>query len=381
MRIDLESLDEFDAHLGSTGSLAAVMVQSVDLTHRSAVLREATVAGAIFLGCTLRPADASHLARSGALVFPRLPDLPFDPYRASLYTPGELYRGLERGYSATADAVIFDWALRELRPGELGADLAVALHDHAITEALEHMVADNGAVDRVVGIMGGHAQPRGSDTYRASAHLARRLADAGLVVLSGGGPGAMEAANLGAAFTGTADELDAAITELAAAAAWSTDITAWARSAQAVAANHPCERLSLGIPTWFYGHEPPNLFATKIAKYFTNALREDILLRLCRAGLVYLPGAAGTVQEVFQAVTPNFYADDSDGVVPLVLVGTEFWTETLPAWPLLHSLAAERSMAGRIHLVDSVDDVLEVCRPAGLKLSAPGRGATPSAPG
>ena len=94
MRTDVESLDEFDAHLGSTGSLAGVVVQSVDLTRRSAVLREADVGGAIFLGCRLRPGDASQLARAGALVFPRLPDLPFDPYRPALYTAEALYRGL-----------------------------------------------------------------------------------------------------------------------------------------------------------------------------------------------------------------------------------------------------------------------------------------------
>ena len=41
------------------------------------------------------------------------------------------------------------------------------------------------------------------------------------------------------------------------------------------------------------GHEPTNLFATRIAKYFANALREDTLLHRCRGGIVYLPGHAG----------------------------------------------------------------------------------------
>jgi predicted Rossmann-fold nucleotide-binding protein len=353
VRIDVESLDEFDAHVAGTGSLAGVVVQSVDLTRRSTVLRDADVAGAIFLGCRLKPSDASQLARAGALVFPRLPDLPFDPYRPALYTPDELYRGLKAGYPATTDAHIFAWAREQLRPGGLDADLAVALHDHAITEALQQAV-DEG--ERVVGVMGGHAQRRGTGPYRASAHLGHALADAGVLVLSGGGPGSMEAANLGASFTGSAAELDAAIDTLAAAASWSHDVTAWARSAQQVRRDHPCTRTSLGIPAWFYGHEPPNLFAAGIAKYFTNALREDALLRLCRAGLVYLPGAAGTVQEVFQAVTPNFYAADGAATVPLVLVGAEFWTESVPVWPLLHALAAGRSMSSSIHLVDGVED-------------------------
>ena len=45
-------------------------------------------------------------------------------------------------------------------------------------------------------------------------------------------------------------------------------------------------------PTWFYGHEPPNVFADHVAKYFRNAIREDVLLQVCDAGIVFLPGAA-----------------------------------------------------------------------------------------
>ena len=86
---------------------------------------------------------------------------------------------------------------------------------------------------------------------------------------------------------------------------------------------------SLGIPTWHYGHEPPNVFATAIAKYFRNATREAILLEVCDAGIVFLPGAGGTVQEVFQDACENYYADESS-VAPMVLVGRTYWTETCP---------------------------------------------------
>ena len=95
---------------------------------------------------------------------------------------------------------------------------------------------------------------------------------------------------------------------------------------------------TLGIPTWHYGHEPSNAFATAIAKYFRNATREAILLEVCDAGIVFLPGAAGTVQEVFQDACENYYADVSS-VAPMVLVGREHWTERYPAWPLLAALA------------------------------------------
>jgi len=60
------------------------------------------------------------------------------------------------------------------------------------------------------------------------------------------------------------------------------------------------------------------------------------------------------VQEIFQAVTENFYAADPEMVAPMVLVGTEYWTSTYPAWELLQRLAAGRSLGDVIHCVDDV---------------------------
>jgi predicted Rossmann-fold nucleotide-binding protein len=108
------------------------------------------------------------------------------------------------------------------------------------------------------------------------------------------------------------------------------------------------------VPTWFYGHEPSNVFAAAIAKYFQNSVREATLLRRCDAGIVFLPGAAGTVQEIFQDACENYYAD-GPLVAPMVLVGVEHWTERLPAWPLLLALARDRAMADRVALVDTVE--------------------------
>jgi predicted Rossmann-fold nucleotide-binding protein len=113
------------------------------------------------------------------------------------------------------------------------------------------------------------------------------------------------------------------------------------------------------VPTWYYGHEPPNALASAIAKYFKNAIREDVLLQVCRAGVVFLPGRAGTVQEVFQDACENYYAA-GDHVAPMVLVGREYWTDELPAWPLLRRLAEERAMADHVHLVDDLDEVAGV---------------------
>ena len=47
---------------------------------------------------------------------------------------------------------------------------------------------------------------------------------------------------------------------------------------------HGCD--SLGVPTWFYGFEPTNLFASRVAKYFANSIREAGMLQIARAGVV-----------------------------------------------------------------------------------------------
>src|SRR5215218_4174581 len=89
--IEIESLADFDAHIAKTRRLNGWFVQSVDLTERSVALRGVDARGGVFLGCAFTPAVEDHLRRSGALLFPRLPEVPFDPYRAKLYDAAELY--------------------------------------------------------------------------------------------------------------------------------------------------------------------------------------------------------------------------------------------------------------------------------------------------
>jgi predicted Rossmann-fold nucleotide-binding protein len=175
-------------------------------------------------------------------------------------------------------------------------------------------------------------------------------------VATGGGPGAMEAANLGA-YAAPFDEtmLADALDTLAKVPSFRPSITDWALAAFDVRDRWPGGGASVGVPTWFYGHEPPNAFAAHIAKYYANATREDGLLARCNAGVVFLPGAAGTVQEIFDNTTPNYY-ESNGSPRPMVLVDHTHWTRTLPAWPLLQALAEGRSMAPRIALVDSIDD-------------------------
>ena len=191
-----------------------------------------------------------------------------------------------------------------------------------------------------------------------AARLGHGLAEAGHLVLTGGGPGLMEAANLGASFRDGPEALVEACAALAATPSFTPDPGVWAAAGFTVRERWDCSRLSVGVPTWYYGHEPPNVFAGGIAKYFDNAIREDILLRLCGAGIVYSPGRAGTTQEIFQALTRNYYALEELDLRPMVLLGHDYWTRVVPAWPLLKALAKGRIMEPHIHLVDSVDEVL-----------------------
>lgn len=362
---EIESLPDLEAALGPGRSLRGARVQDLDLTgHEDALLARTDLEGMVVLGGTMSDTLAGHLREQGALVFPADPHAPVNPYRSSLYQPHELYAGLaEHGYAATPDARAYHWARDGAHAHDAYVTLLRAIHDDSVSDALGEVLGTR----PVAGVMGGHALRRGTPAYDRAARLGHTLATAGLTVLTGGGPGAMEAANLGA-FAPTPAALDDALARLAPVPTFAPDVAAWARVALDVhddllttplATAEPQVR-SIGVPTWFYGHEPPNVFCTGIAKYFSNALREDGLLARCTAGLVVLEGAAGTVQEVFQAATPLFYAAPDAALPALVLVGRTHWTETIPAWPALEALGEGRAMAGRIHLVDSVEEAAEV---------------------
>ncbi len=346
------------ADLLDTGAtLAGLRLQGLDLTELAErLLDRSDVAGLVVLGGRLTPELDEHLRTHGAIIFPTDPHAPVRPYRGRLYTAEELYEGLEEhGYEGTLDARAYAW----LRDACLRHDAYVtalrALHDDAMADALAEVVQDH----RVVGVMGGHALRRDGGGYARAARLGHALAEAGFLVATGGGPGAMEAVNLGA-WCRDADELETALRTLSEVPHFVPSVDDWVRVALAVRrrrADEPGAVRSVGVPTWHFGHEPPNVFPDLIAKFFSNALREDLLLHHSSSGLVVLPGAAGTVQEVFQMATRLYYEVDGR-VPPLVLVGERYWTEELPVWPVLRALARGRRMEQAIHLVDTIEDAV-----------------------
>jgi predicted Rossmann-fold nucleotide-binding protein len=347
--VTVESVAELDRLLArTTGPLLGWRIVGLDLRGRSRELAERDTSHVTFAGCTLTPGDEALHSSRGALVLPAVDAAPVDPQRTALYTAEELYDATP--YAGSLDGRAYAWAQAAAAPDALRAR---TLHDDGVDRALSAWIRGR----HLVGVMGGHGAPRGTPGYADAARLGQLLGRT-LTVATGGGPGAMEAANLGARL-GAADAaaLDDAVPILAGTPSYRPSVESWIAAARTVL--HATRDIpatdTLGVPTWHYGHEPPNLFATAIAKYFRNALREAILLQVCDRGIVFLPGAAGTVQEIFQDACENHYATE-DAVAPMVLVGREHWTRTLPAWPLLQALARGRAMEAHIHLVDTVDE-------------------------
>ena len=120
----------------------------------------------------------------------------------------------------------------------------------------------------------------------------------------------------------------------------------------------PNGKESLAIPTWFYGHEPSNLFATAIAKYFSNSIREDTLLAVSLHGVVFAPGSAGTTQEIFMEATQNHYGT-FNYYSPMVFLGKQRYEIDTLIYPLVRQLSHGQAYHDLLFLTDEPAAVLQ----------------------
>lgn len=356
---ELDSLDRL-VRLGT--NLNCTVIQGLDLRKADLPWGEMQLAGAVFLGCRF-PEDVTVCALNerGAFVFPEFPNLPFNPYRPELYTRDELMEGWSKEEDRSVDKRIYDhFVAHGKKSPDIIEALAERLHDHAIddglTDLLEGRVEQDG-VKKVVAIMGGHSTWRDDPSFRKVAHLAGRLTSAGYFIASGGGPGIMEAANLGA-YLADLDpgSLDKVLDDLAKAPKYTDE--GYYEAAARVIEEFPHGHSSVAIPTWFYGHEPTNQFSVHVAKYFSNSIREDGLLAIARHGIIFAPGRAGTTQEIFQDACQNHYASYEE-ISPMVFLGTERYTEETPLWETIRAVSEGRHYHDYLLLSDEVDEIVD----------------------
>ena len=115
-------------------------------------------------------------------------------------------------------------------------------------------------------------------------------------------------------------------------------------------------RESLAIPTWVSEGEPISQFASHIAKYFSNSIREDGLLAVASAGIVFAPGGAGTMQEIFQDAAQNAY--NVFGRSPMVFLDRRHYCDETGLYPALQRQAERLGFADLLSVADEPADIL-----------------------
>lgn len=339
---EIESVEALRLALAEGPQLRHYAFQNIDFTEVEKAA-QSSYTDCIFMGCRL-PEQMMVQIDTNCYVFPSLPK-PYTIFPAQMYSAATLYRGYdpacEQSFLECYDSRVYaHYIAQGKQAADIGETLARSLHDHSISDALHDMLAqyDERAV---VAVMGGHAVGRDEEIYHTVALAAKHLTEQGKLMVSGGGPGAMEATHLGAWMAGRKDEeLREAIGMLRSAPRFEDE--GWLALAFRVMERFPREEryCSIGIPTWFYGHEPATPFASHIAKYFDNSIREDGLLAIAKGGVIYSPGSAGTMQEVFQDAAQNHYKTFGFSS-PMVFLGREHWSQRIPIYPLLEQLQAE----------------------------------------
>ena len=369
---EIDKLSDFQRWTTAGGELEAHAIRDLDLRSHSKAIEQAEFPGSLFLACKLSANAAAHIVHSGGTIIPKNKKFQFQIHRNSLYSVEDLYEGYDdpsglQEYERTRDYRIWSEYLQQgVYCHSIDVTLARRLHDNSISHELFELLKN----EKTVAVMGGHCMERRSEFYKHVAVLSRRLTREGFLMASGGGPGAMEATHLGAYFAGRDEaELLAAIDEFKVRPADGKpdreyEDPDWLPRAWRIRLKYPLQReheprcKSIGIPTWLYGHEPTTPFATHIAKYFANSVREDGLLTIAHYGVIFAPGSAGTTQEIFQDAAQNHYGT-AGAAAPMILFGVDHWTRTTPVWPLLSHVAKGQAYEDLISITDDIEEIIK----------------------
>jgi len=361
---EIEKISELEDLLAANEDIYNYAFQGIDLKPFEPELESKTIANCLFLGCELSIEFHQRLLSNKNIVIPNF-DVPFKTSVSGLYTKEDLYNNFDcnemESYYQTYDRIVYDHYSEtgKGKPASIYESLARRLHDHSITDALMDKLNTVDS-EKVIAIMGGHSLSRESEDFLRVVKIAKKLAEKDYFLISGGGPGAMEATHLGVWFAEREmHELEEALDILKKAPTYDDEY--WLSTAFELMKKYPRKvnkKKDIGIPTWLYGHEPPTPFASQIAKYFANSVREEGLLALAKGGVIYAPGSAATIQEIFQDAAQNHYKPYLIAS-PMIFLNSYFWGIDKPVYPLLKQLAVGYEYADMIQIFDTEDEVVD----------------------
>lgn len=173
-----------------------------------------------------------------------------------------------------------------------------------------------------ISIFGSARTPKGHPYYELAVEIARQLAVEGFGIISGGGPGIMEAANKGASLAGG-------------------------------------KSVGLNIDLPFEQHDNPYIDRDKNLNFDYFFVRKVMFVKYAQ-GFIMMPGGFGTMDEFFETLT--LVQTKKINRIPLVLVGSEFWKGLLD-WIREVKLAKEKYISPEdldlFVLLDKPEDVVK----------------------
>jgi uncharacterized protein (TIGR00730 family) len=159
--------------------------------------------------------------------------------------------------------------------------------------------------------------------YKLAVSISQRIVEAGYGIITGGGPGIMEAGNKGAHFAGGTS-------------------------------------VGLNIELPFEQHDNPYIDSDKSLDFDYFFVRKVMFVKYSQ-GFVVMPGGFGTLDELFEAIT--LIQTNKIEKFPIILVGTDFWSGIM-AWVKETLLEKFSNISATdldlIHLVDTEDEVINI---------------------
>ncbi|MCK0156733.1 TIGR00730 family Rossman fold protein [Cellulophaga sp. F20128] len=178
------------------------------------------------------------------------------------------------------------------------------------------------AIGPCVSIFGSARTKEDDKYYQLAIEVAKNIAEAGYGVITGGGPGIMEAGNKGANLAGGTS-------------------------------------VGLNIDLPFEQHDNPYIDPDKSLDFDYFFVRKVMFVKYSQ-GFVVMPGGFGTLDELFEAIT--LIQTNKIAKFPIILVGTAFWSGLIE-W-VKNTMLTEGTISAKdldlVKIVDTAEEVVEI---------------------